>query len=171
MDYKLIKAAEAFAMGAHCGMGQFRKYSGEPYIVHPIRVATLVGQIQGSSTDMIRAALLHDVVEDTEVTIDNIQDLFGARVSNFVEYLTKRRKEEWPTYTRWQMKEMEARRLAVAPYEVQTIKYADFIDNGPSLIENEPDFAKTWVAEKNMMLEGMTRGNTELRNRAIAIGV
>jgi len=170
IDYTLIKAAEAFATGAHCGVGQIRKYTGEDYIVHPIRVATLVGEVKNASTDMVRAALLHDVVEDTEVTIETIEYFFGSRVSNFVSYLTKKTKQDYPGYNRRRLKEIEAARLAQAPYEVQTIKYADFIDNGPSIIQNDPEFAKVWIQEKNMAMEGMTRGDPELYNRALSIG-
>ncbi|MDR0580401.1 MAG: RelA/SpoT family protein [Campylobacteraceae bacterium] len=67
--------------------GQFRK-SGEPYVVHPLVVASIVAHYGGDET-MVIAALLHDVVEDTETTIEDVKKLFGEDVANIVEGLTK----------------------------------------------------------------------------------
>lgn len=81
----LIQKAIDFAMLAHDG--QFRK-SGEPYVIHPILVASIVASIGGDSV-MVIAALLHDVVEDTEYTLEDIEALFGPEVSLLVDGLTK----------------------------------------------------------------------------------
>ncbi|MDR1284869.1 MAG: RelA/SpoT family protein [Campylobacteraceae bacterium] len=67
--------------------GQFRK-SGEPYVVHPILVASIVAHYGGDET-MVIAALLHDVVEDTETTVEEVAELFGEDVAKIVEGLTK----------------------------------------------------------------------------------
>ncbi len=83
-DKKLLFALD-FATKAHDG--QFRK-SGEPYIIHPILVAIIVKLI-GGDEDMIIAALLHDTVEDTYVTIEDIEKNFGKKVKNLVDGLTK----------------------------------------------------------------------------------
>ena len=80
-----IKEALAFAKEAHAG--QTRK-SGEPYIIHPILVAAITANISSDET-MVVAALLHDVVEDTSRTIDEIRERFGTDVSHLVEGLTK----------------------------------------------------------------------------------
>jgi len=80
-----IKNALEFAKTAH--NDQFRK-SGEPYIIHPILVASLTAAISADET-MVVAALLHDVVEDTSHTVKDIEDKFGSDVSNLVEGLTK----------------------------------------------------------------------------------
>ncbi len=80
-----IKKAIDFAIKAH--EGQFRK-SGEPYVTHPILVAAITAAITGDE-DMTIAALLHDVVEDTPVTLQEIQEAFGERVALLVEGLTK----------------------------------------------------------------------------------
>ncbi len=82
---KEIENAINFAIEAH--KGQYRK-SGEPYVVHPIMVAAIVASI-ASDKIMVIAALLHDVVEDTEYKIEDIEDLFGENVANLVEGLTK----------------------------------------------------------------------------------
>ena len=80
-----IKEAYEFAKRWH--EGQFRK-SGEPYIIHPVLVAVIVAEVGGDSS-MIQAALLHDVVEDTECTIDEIEESFSKEVATLVEGLTK----------------------------------------------------------------------------------
>jgi hypothetical protein len=80
-----IEKAYQFALKAHDG--QYRK-SSEPYIVHPILVASIVAEISHDK-EMVQAALLHDVVEDTDCTIDDIIKEFGKNVANLVEGLTK----------------------------------------------------------------------------------
>ena len=80
-----LRYALSYAKEAH--KTQFRK-SGEPYIVHPILVASIVSSITNDES-MAIAALLHDVVEDTEISIEDIEKLFGDDVANLVEGLTK----------------------------------------------------------------------------------
>ncbi len=82
---KTIQDALDLAKKAHTG--QFRK-SGEPYIIHPILVATITAVISKDET-MIAAALMHDVVEDTDTTIEELQELFGEDIAFLVEGLTK----------------------------------------------------------------------------------
>jgi (p)ppGpp synthase/HD superfamily hydrolase len=79
------KKALQLALEAH--KGQARK-SGEPYIVHPILVAAITAEISNDEM-MVQAALLHDVVEDTHYTIDDLVETFGDDVSHMVEGLTK----------------------------------------------------------------------------------
>lgn len=81
----LIKKALEFSQTAH--EGQFRK-SGEPYIIHPILVACIVSSISEDEA-MVIAALLHDVVEDTDFNIHEILEIFGEDVAHLVEGLTK----------------------------------------------------------------------------------
>lgn len=81
----ILEKALIFATDAH--KGQFRKYTGDPYITHPIAVSKIVATITNDE-DMIAAALLHDTVEDTEVTLQQIEENFGSRVALFVENLT-----------------------------------------------------------------------------------
>ena len=80
-----IQKAIKFAIMSHDG--QFRK-SAEPYVIHPILVASIVASITGDSV-MVIAALLHDVVEDTEYTLDDVKALFGEEVTLLVDGLTK----------------------------------------------------------------------------------
>ena len=83
---EIIEKAFRFAREAHKGI---RRRSGEPYIMHPIAVATIVSQEIGLGSTSICAALLHDVVEDTDYTIDDIEAQFGKKIAQIVEGLTK----------------------------------------------------------------------------------
>ena len=83
---EIIEKAFTFAQKAHDGA---RRLSGEPYIIHPLEVAHIVCKDIGLGSTSICAALLHDVVEDTDYTIDDIRALFGDRIALLVDGLTK----------------------------------------------------------------------------------
>jgi guanosine-3',5'-bis(diphosphate) 3'-pyrophosphohydrolase len=85
-DAKLIKKAFYTSVDAHKDM---RRRSGEPYIYHPLAVAQIVVEEIGLGTTGIVAALLHDVVEDTDMGIDDIERLFGKKVAKIIDGLTK----------------------------------------------------------------------------------
>ena len=82
----IITKAFNFAKQAHKGV---RRLSGEPYILHPIAVAQVVCEEIGLGSTSICAALLHDVEEDTDYTNEDLSNLFGPKVANIVEGLTK----------------------------------------------------------------------------------
>ena len=82
----LITKAFNFARQAHKGV---RRLSGEPYIMHPIAVAQIVCSEIGLGSTSICSALLHDVVEDTEYTVEDIENIFGAKIAQIVDGLTK----------------------------------------------------------------------------------
>lgn len=82
----IIRKAFNFAKQAHRGV---RRLSGEPYILHPIAVAQIACEEIGLGSTSICAALLHDVVEDTEYTHEDLENLFGAKIANIVEGVTK----------------------------------------------------------------------------------
>ena len=83
---EIIDKAFKFARDAHKGI---RRRSGEPYIMHPIAVATIVSQEIGLGSTSISAALLHDVVEDTDYTVEDIASQFGDKIARIVDGLTK----------------------------------------------------------------------------------
>ena len=85
-ELEIIQKAFEFANEAHKGI---RRRSGEPYILHPIAVAKIVVSNIGLGYKSIVAALLHDVVEDTDYTVDDLRNLFGDKVATLVEGLTK----------------------------------------------------------------------------------
>ena len=82
----IIERAFRFAKDAHHGI---RRRSGEPYIMHPIAVARIVCEEMGLGSTSICSALLHDVVEDTEYTVEDIENLFGKKIAMIVSGLTK----------------------------------------------------------------------------------
>ncbi len=85
-DVTLIRKAFDLALEAHRPM---RRKSGEPYIYHPIAVAKIAAEEIGLGTTSIICALLHDVVEDTDITLEEIEAQFGSKVSNIINGLTK----------------------------------------------------------------------------------
>jgi GTP diphosphokinase / guanosine-3',5'-bis(diphosphate) 3'-diphosphatase len=86
MDQRMIRKAFKFANEAHKGA---RRRSGEPYILHPIAVAKVVSYEMGLGTKSVVCALLHDVVEDTDFTIEDIENQFGKKVASIIDGLTK----------------------------------------------------------------------------------
>jgi guanosine-3',5'-bis(diphosphate) 3'-pyrophosphohydrolase len=85
-DKKMIREAFKLAMDAHKNV---RRKSGEPYILHPIEVAIIVSKEIGLGPTSIAAALLHDVVEDSDYTLDDIERVFGDKVARIIDGLTK----------------------------------------------------------------------------------
>ena len=83
---EIIERAYRFARSAHAGV---RRRSGEPYIMHPIAVAKIASQEIGLGSTSICSALLHDVVKDTDFTVEDIRQHFGDKIARIVEGLTK----------------------------------------------------------------------------------
>ena len=146
----LVLLARTFASRAH--KEQVRKYTGEPYIEHPIAVAEIVRKHNGSK-EMIAAALLHDVVEDTDVTLDEVRQEFGNAVANLVDDLTDISKPE--DGNRATRKAMDRDHTAQARAAAMVIKAADLINNTESITEHDPKFAKVYLKEKRALLDVM----------------
>ncbi|MCX6224657.1 MAG: HD domain-containing protein, partial [Bacteroidia bacterium] len=85
-DKEVIRRAYMFACKAH---GSEKRKSGEPYVLHPLAVARIVSEEIGLRTRSIVSALLHDVVEDTEYTLDDIEKEFGPQIREIIDGLTK----------------------------------------------------------------------------------
>ncbi|MEO0967483.1 MAG: bifunctional (p)ppGpp synthetase/guanosine-3',5'-bis(diphosphate) 3'-pyrophosphohydrolase [Cyanobacteria bacterium J06639_18] len=123
---QLIASAFDFAYQLH--QGQYRK-SGEPYIIHPVAVAGMLRDL-GGSADMIAAGFLHDVVEDTDVTIEEIEERFGSEVSRLVEGVTKLSKINFKNKTESQAENFRRMFLAMArDIRVIVVKLADRLHN------------------------------------------
>lgn len=101
---KVTKAIE-FAAKAHDGM--CRKKDNTPYILHPLEAATIVGTMTDDQ-DIISAALLHDVVEDTGITIEEIEEEFGVRVRKLVESETENKRKDLPPENTWRIRKEES---------------------------------------------------------------
>ena len=149
----LYRAIE-FATHAHAG--QKRKYTKNPYIYHPIAVMNLVASVPHTE-DMLIAAVLHDVVEDTDVTLTAIRVVFGQEVAVLVEMLTDvSHPHDGSRRTR---KTIDRAHTALASPEAKTIKLADLLDNTRSIVAHDPEFAKVYMAEKRLLLGVLTEGD------------
>lgn len=159
-----IEKAAHFAAGAHAAVGQKRKYTGEDYIEHPARVAALVYPVARNPTIMVAAAWLHDVVEDTKVTLEQINHHFGDEVEALVEQLTDPSKPS--DGNRAARRAIDREHTSRASPEAKTIKLADLIDNSSSILNADDSFAKVYMAEKRLLLEVLTEGHPVLFERA-----
>jgi (p)ppGpp synthase/HD superfamily hydrolase len=158
-----VERARVFATAAHSAVGQLRKYTNEPYIVHPAEVVSIVRSVPHTEA-MLAAAWLHDVVEDTGVTIETVRAEFGAEVADLVSWLTDVSRPE--DGNRAHRKAMDREHTAAAPAEAQTVKLADLISNTRSIMAHDPKFAVTYLEEKRALLAVMTRGDAGLHAQA-----
>jgi (p)ppGpp synthase/HD superfamily hydrolase len=157
----LEEKAKGFATERH--EGQSRKYTGEPYINHPAAVVEIVRSVPHTEA-MLAAAWLHDTVEDTDTTLQEIIGLFGTQVGMFVEMLTDTSKPE--DGNRVLRKAIDCEHTAMAMPPAKTIKLADLIDNSYSILARDPEFAKVYLKEKGLLLQVLTEGDSFLWKRA-----
>ncbi len=153
----IIERAMDFAEEHH--RGQKRKYTGEPYIVHPFAVAGLVRSVT-SREDVIAAALLHDTVEDTFATLEDVEYNFGPGVTFLVEMVTDVSRPGDGNRTK--RKQMDLEHIARACPAAKTIKLADLIDNTKSIVAYDPKFAAIYLEEKRRLLEVLREGDAGL---------
>lgn len=155
----LIERAFVFAKAAHESIDQRRKYTGEPYFMHPISVAALVQSVSHTES-MVAAALLHDTVEDTPITLDEIHRVFGFEVATLVEMLTDVSKSS--DGNRAARKAIDREHTAKASPAAKTIKLADLIDNTRSIVAHDAGFARIYLLEKAMLLDVLRDGDETL---------
>lgn len=160
----LEQLAKDFATKAHTG--QVRKYTYEPYITHPAAVVEIVRSVEHTEA-MICAAWLHDVVEDTPITIEEIYATFGGEIASLVENLTDVSK--LTDGNRAIRKAIDRDHTAKASVAAKTIKLADIIDNTESIYKHDAKFAKVFGAEKRLLLEVLTEGDATLFEKAKSI--
>ena len=170
---ELLLRVKDFADTAHGE--QMRKYTPERYIVHPERVM-LICREYVTDIPVQAAALLHDVLEDTPVSVSEIEEFLKElmpetqvkKTVELVEELTDVYiKNDYPHLNRKSRKELETARLSKVSAAAQTIKYADLIDNAFDIIKHDPHFGRKYLSEARTLLVHMTKGNAELRERAI----
>lgn len=151
--------ARAFAERHHAAINQVRKYTGEPYINHPAAVVEIVRGVPHTS-EMIAAAWMHDTVEDTAATLDEVRAEFGDDVAALVEMLTDVSKPS--DGNRKARKAIDREHTAKASPQAKTIKLADLIDNSRSILTRDPEFAKVYLKEKALLLEELREGDSTL---------
>ncbi|UKY36363.1 HD domain-containing protein [Pantoea dispersa] len=163
MRDSLEEQARRYATQAHADAGQRRKYTDEPYIVHPAAVAELVRSVSDDEA-MIAAAWLHDTVEDTASTLKDIEEHFGARVAHLVDMLTDSAQPQ--AKNRTARKLAHFRHTAEASPEAQTIKLADIIDNTRAIVQFDPNFARVYLVEKQIQIQLLQQGDRRLWQQA-----
>lgn len=128
---EILDKAIKFATDAH--KGQFRKHTDTPYILHPLEAAAIVGTMT-SDDEVIAAAVLHDVIEDTETDIETVENLFGKRIAEFVSAESEDKREDRPAAETWKIRKEEAlEHLRTAPTEVKMITLGDKLSNMRSI--------------------------------------
>jgi len=130
-----------------------------------VAVANLVSRVN-NSPEIIAAALLHDVVEDTPITLEQIDREFGSKVSQLVFWLTDTELKEGNRKTR---NALDRQRIAKAPADAQTIKLADLIHNTSSIVDHDRQFARVYLREKADLLAVLVKGDDFLYGLAIAL--
>jgi (p)ppGpp synthase/HD superfamily hydrolase len=140
---------------------QRRKYTNNPYTDHLAEVAGIVATV-GEQEDvwldqMIAVAWLHDAIEDQNTSIDELLKQFGQTVTHGVIFLS-----DLETGNRAERKRLSRERLAKAPGWVQTIKCADLISNTSSIVMHDPKFAVTYLEEKRLLLDVLTKADPRL---------
>ncbi|HEX7046557.1 MAG TPA: HD domain-containing protein [Gammaproteobacteria bacterium] len=144
---------EAIEFGRAAHAGQRRKYTGEPYFdAHCLAVAGKVLST-GGTEDMVIAALLHDTIEDTGTTYDDIRSVFGESVADMVLEVTDVfTKANYPDMNREARKTNEAIRLGKISESAQLIKRCDVEHNTSSILQHDPEFAAVYLEEKRFLL-------------------
>lgn len=173
-----LTRAETFATDAHASINQRRKYSGEPYIVHPRRVVEIASPFIKEEY-ALAAYWNHDVFEDVLplnpfYTLDLFAILFGAFATQIAKDLTDvYTREAYPDKNRKERKTLEVARwdaIGDTPlgYFSQSGKLADLIANTEDITKQDKNFARTYLREKEALLNVLTRGNRELQELAWA---
>ncbi|MBI4466034.1 MAG: bifunctional (p)ppGpp synthetase/guanosine-3',5'-bis(diphosphate) 3'-pyrophosphohydrolase [Acidobacteria bacterium] len=168
-DLDLLRRAYEFSAREH---GAQTRASGEPYLSHPLEVAHLLAEMRLDVTTLC-AALLHDVVEDTRVRLDTLEQLFGSQVAHLVEGMTKISRLDFSTREAQQAENLRKMLLAmVDDVRVVVVKLADRLHNMRTL-EYLPGEKREWVARETLEIYapiahrlGMGRVRSELEDLA-----
>lgn len=173
----LINQARDFAHKAHDAIEQRRKYLNTPYWFHTDEVAETVFST-GATAFAVAAAHLHDYREDVVTELEKqgreVELVFFEREYNAFPVTTRElvnqltdeyTSENYPNWNRARRKAAEAQRIAGISNEAKTIKLADLLSNTASIVEHDPDFARTYLDEKAAVMRGLVGGNDALYDR------
>lgn len=166
----IIRAAQ---FAAHAHAGQTRKYNGAPYVTHPGRVAARAAVRPDATEELVAAAFLHDVLEDTPTGSGELRDLFGDKVAALVLELTapselvyKGREAEKPP--RAVRKKADREHYAKASKEAKILKMLDRIDNLGE-IDPKEKFARTYAAESVHLAEAIGDADRALKEELLKL--
>ena len=146
LDFELINKAIYWARKYH---GDQKRKSGEPYYSHPLEVAYMISEYK-LKTNIIAVSILHDIVEDTEVTVEMIQGTFGERIAEMVDSLTRDR----PDGTKLSVEEILNNAYHLRDKEVLLIKLFDRLHNIQTIKSQSPEKQEKICKEtiKHMLL-------------------
>jgi (p)ppGpp synthase/HD superfamily hydrolase len=164
MHFHLIAEAEKFAKAAHDSINHRRKYTDEPYWVHPARVSNMVAS-ETKDESVVSAAWLHDVLEDVaplnpKFNSAAIQNAFGDRVLKLVLEVTDVSNKK--DGNRAARKSIDRAHLMKASDDGKLIKLADLIDNIIDIDLNDPGFSRIFRKEVALDLDNLRSGNERL---------
>lgn len=127
INTELLDRAIIFAVKAHAGTE--RKGKGFPYIIHPMEAMEIVATMT-SDQELLAAAALHDTVEDTDVTLDDLRTEFGDRVAMLVAHESEEKNPEMSKRESWHARKQAAiERIAHAPYDAKIVALGDKLSN------------------------------------------
>lgn len=151
----------AIRFATDCHSGQKRKYTGAPYIQHPLRVMCRALQLPGVTEEIACAAVLHDVVEDCGVERQRLEELLSSEVASLVMELTNVSKQTHPTANREARKKLDWQHLSRASVTAKRLKMLDRMDNLRDIPPNE-GFLRVYVEESRGLLNVLRGADTEL---------
>lgn len=163
---KLEIKAQRFCVIAHGD--QKRKYTDEPYWKHPFMVARIM-KLRGHPIDAICAAYLHDTIEDTKTTRDDLEIFFNNHIAQLVFEVSDISK--YSDGNRARRKEIDREHISKASFLGKSIKLADLIHNSQSILKYDKNFAKVYMKEKIALLEVLQDGDKKLFEHAKEIVV
>ncbi|MCS6978055.1 MAG: HD domain-containing protein [Gemmatales bacterium] len=135
---ELLHRAVVFAALSH--RGHFRKGTDIPYITHPFLVMTILDRL-GFDEEVLAAALLHDVLEDTPTTFEELKQQFGERIAQMVQAVSETKTDKHGNHIPWALRKQEKLdKLRNASVEARAIALADLLDN----------FHMTWLEERQL---------------------
>jgi hypothetical protein len=159
----LVARAREFAIREHRRIDHRRKYSKQPYDVHLEAVAGLVAGVTDDA-EMIAAAWLHDIVEDTPITLDDVAREFGGAVVRLVDELTDISRPG--DGNRAARKAIDRAHLAAASPRAKTIKLADLTDNARDICRHDAGFGRVYLGEMEALLAVLGEGDPALMAKA-----
>lgn len=162
----LATRARHYATSSHGRINHLRKYTLQPYDVHLKGVAQLVASVTDDQA-MIAASWLHDTVEDTAVTFEEIEREFGSDIMQLVKELTDVSKPS--DGNRSIRKEIDRQHSAQASPRAKTVKLADLIDNCEDICRHDPEFGRVYLVEMQALLQVLTEGDQRLYARAVKV--
>ena len=159
----LVERAREFATRGHPRIDHLRRFSRQPYDIHLRNVAELVATVTEDPA-VIAAAWLHDTVENTPATLDEIEREFGPELANLISELTDVSRPGDGNRARRRAIDMDHTAKASGP--AQTVKLADLIDNCRNIVKNDPRLARAHLNDLAALLEVLTKGDKTLFQRA-----